>query len=105
MRRAVKKPAPQADAVHVGKVSRAEAVRAVSNPVRAQILEALLGRSSSPNRLAHELDVPLATVAHHVIVLRDLGAIELTTTEQRRGATEHFYRARWKVRFEVEPVD
>ena len=63
------------------------------------------GASSSPNRLAHELDVPLATVAHHVIVLRDLGAIELTTTEQRRGATEHFYRARWKVRFEVEPVD
>jgi DNA-binding transcriptional ArsR family regulator len=48
---------------------------------------------ASPVELARLLDQPLATVSHHIRVLRDAGSIELTRTEQRRGAIEHYYRA------------
>jgi DNA-binding transcriptional ArsR family regulator len=54
----------------------------------------VIGRGeASPVELARLLDQPLATVSHHVRVLRDCRSIELTRTEQRRGALEHYYRA------------
>jgi DNA-binding transcriptional ArsR family regulator len=43
-------------------------------------------------QLARLLDQPLATVSHHMRVLRDTRCVELTRTEPRRGAVEHYYR-------------
>jgi hypothetical protein len=43
--------------------------------------------------LAQELDQSLNLVAYHVRVLEKYDCIELVDTKQRRGATEHFYRA------------
>jgi DNA-binding transcriptional ArsR family regulator len=69
-------------------------IKALAHPLRWRIVEALVERAeASPVELARSLDEPLATVSHHVRVLRDVGSIELTRTEQRRGAIEHYYRA------------
>jgi hypothetical protein len=35
---------------------------------------------------------PLASVSHHMRVLRETRCVELTRTEPRRGAVEHYYR-------------
>jgi len=86
-------------------ISDVDAAKAVAHPLRVQILEALYGEPRSPKALSQELGVRLSSVARHIVVLRDLGAIELTGTRPARGALEHFYRARWKVRVAVEPVD
>src|SRR5947199_4163731 len=43
--------------------------------------------------LAQKLDESLNLVAYHVRVLEKYDCIELVNTKQRRGATEHFYRA------------
>ncbi|HET9197699.1 MAG TPA: hypothetical protein VFN92_05505 [Solirubrobacterales bacterium] len=43
--------------------------------------------------LAQQLDQSLNLVAYHVRVLEKYDCIELVDTKQRRGATEHFYRA------------
>jgi DNA-binding transcriptional ArsR family regulator len=69
-------------------------IKALAHPLRWRIVESLVERGeASPVELARLLDQPLATVSHHVRVLRDLGSIQLTRTEQRRGALEHYYRA------------
>ncbi|MFN8163294.1 MAG: winged helix-turn-helix domain-containing protein [Solirubrobacterales bacterium] len=67
--------------------------KAFAHPLRVQILIILNERVSSPNLLAQELDQSLNLVAYHVRVLEKYNCIELVDTKQRRGATEHFYRA------------
>jgi DNA-binding transcriptional ArsR family regulator len=68
-------------------------IKALAHPLRWRIVEALAERGeASPVELARALDQPLATVSHHTRVLRDTGCIELTRTEPRRGAVEHYYR-------------
>jgi DNA-binding transcriptional ArsR family regulator len=69
-------------------------IKALSHPLRWRIVETVLDRGeASPVELARLLDEPLATVSHHTRVLRDNGCLELTRTEPRRGAVEHYYRA------------
>lgn len=68
--------------------------KALGHPLRLRILESVIeGREASPLTLSRQLGLPLATVSRHMRVLRDLGFVELTRTEPRRGAVEHFYRA------------
>jgi predicted ArsR family transcriptional regulator len=67
--------------------------KAFAHPLRVRILIILNERVASPNLLAQELDQSLNLVAYHVRVLEKYGCIELVDTKQRRGATEHFYRA------------
>lgn len=67
--------------------------KAFAHPLRVQILIILNERVASPNMLAQELDQSLNLVAYHVRVLEKYDCIELVDTKQRRGATEHFYRA------------
>jgi hypothetical protein len=68
-------------------------VRAVGHPLRVQILEALTDRVASPNLLSEELEAGLSDVAYHTRALDRYGCLELVETAQRRGATEHFYKA------------
>lgn len=67
--------------------------KAFAHPLRVQILIILNERVASPNLLAQELNQSLNLVAYHVRVLEKYDCIELVDTKQRRGATEHFYRA------------
>lgn len=68
-------------------------VKALTHPLRWQILEVLNRGVSSPREIAAELDAKLGDVGYHVRRLHDLGVIELVRTEQRRGAIKHFYKA------------
>jgi DNA-binding transcriptional ArsR family regulator len=68
-------------------------VRALSHPLRIQILEVLTERIASPNWLSEELDASLSHVAYHTRALDKCGCLNLVDTAQRRGATEHFYKA------------
>jgi DNA-binding transcriptional ArsR family regulator len=67
--------------------------KAFAHPLRVQILTVLNEKVASPNMLAQQLDESLNLVAYHVRVLEKYDCIELVDTKQRRGATEHFYRA------------
>ncbi|HEU5252968.1 MAG TPA: hypothetical protein VFU16_06560 [Solirubrobacterales bacterium] len=67
--------------------------KAFAHPLRVQILIILNEKIASPNMLAQHLDQSLNLVAYHVRVLEKYDCIELVDTKQRRGATEHFYRA------------
>jgi DNA-binding transcriptional ArsR family regulator len=72
----------------------ASVLKALGHPLRMRLLTFVAERGeASPVEMSRALDVPLATVSHHTRVLRDLGYIELSRTEPRRGAMEHYYRA------------
>ena len=78
-------------------------VRAIAHPLRIRLLAMLDERSASPASLAQKFEQhSLGTISYHVRVLYDLGLLELVSTRQRRGATEHFYRARAHPRFSDE---
>jgi hypothetical protein len=68
-------------------------VRALAHPLRIRILEALTERVASPIRLSDDLEAGLSHVAYHTRALDKCGCLELVDTAQRRGATEHFYKA------------
>jgi DNA-binding transcriptional ArsR family regulator len=68
-------------------------VRALAHPLRVRILEVLSDRISSPNRLSETLETGLTDVAYHTRALDKCGCLQLVDTAQRRGATEHFYKA------------
>lgn len=67
--------------------------KAFAHPLRVQILIILNEKVASPNMLSQQLDESLNLVAYHVRVLEKYDCVELVDTKQRRGATEHFYRA------------
>jgi DNA-binding transcriptional ArsR family regulator len=69
-------------------------VRALAHPLRVRILDILTERIASPNRIASELDAGLSHVAYHTRALDECGCLDLVDTAQKRGATEHFYKAR-----------
>lgn len=68
-------------------------VRALAHPLRIQILEVLCERVASPNVLSEYLQMGLSHVAYHTRALNKCGCLVLVETAQRRGATEHFYKA------------
>jgi DNA-binding transcriptional ArsR family regulator len=68
-------------------------IKALSHPLRFQILRVLNERVASPSEIASELDEPLGNVAYHTKILVENGAIEQVRTAPVRGALEHFYRA------------
>lgn len=72
---------------------RERLMRAMSHPLRYQILTHLNDREWSPNELSDQLAQGLSQVSYHVNVLKGYGLIALTKAEPRRGAVEHFYRA------------
>ena len=69
-------------------------VRALGHPLRVKILEVVQLRKASPSELTDLLQAPLGNVAYHVRVLEKCGCIEQVATARRRGAVEHYFRAR-----------
>jgi hypothetical protein len=67
------------DAPKPGGRLSANLVKAMSHPVRVQIMTRLDGKVASPRALAASLGLPI-------------GMIELVRTESSRGSVEHFYR-------------
>ena len=69
-------------------------VKAIGHPLRMKLLGRLNQQVCSPVELARELDESVQLVSYHVRILRELDCLELVQTEPRRGALEHFYRAK-----------
>lgn len=68
-------------------------VKGLAHPLRIHILRVLEDRVASPSEIAEEIDAPLGNVSYHVRFLARVGLIELSSTQPRRGAVEHYYRA------------
>lgn len=68
-----------------------ELVKALSHPIRVEILEALQGRVASPTELSQEMNESLGVISYHAKTLVKCGCLELVHTEPRRGAVEHFF--------------
>jgi DNA-binding transcriptional ArsR family regulator len=69
----------------------AQLAKALSHPIRIEILEAIGGDGASPVQLSRDLDEPLGTVSYHVSNLKKLGCLKLLDSIPRRGAVEHVY--------------
>ena len=67
--------------------------KALQSPLRTKLLALMNDREWSPREFSDELSEGLSQISYHVKVLKDYELIELTRTEPRRGAVEHFYRA------------
>ncbi len=67
--------------------------KALSHPLRVEILDLLNAGEWSPRELERELGHGLGQISYHVKVLKDFELIEMTKTRPARGAVEHFYRA------------
>lgn len=68
-----------------------ELVKALSHPIRVEILETLQGRVASPSELSQEMNASLGVISYHAKTLVKCGCLELVHTEPRRGAVEHFF--------------
>lgn len=68
-------------------------VKALSHPVRVEILELLNEREASPVEMKRSLGGTLNLINYHLKVLVDCGCVEVSRTEPVRGAVKHFYRA------------
>jgi DNA-binding transcriptional ArsR family regulator len=71
-----------------------ELVKALGHPLRVRVLEALQNRVASPSELAKEMDQSLGLISYHTNTLLECDCLELVHTRPRRGAIEHFYRAK-----------
>ena len=92
-----KKRVSKADKERVAKTPELVDVRlmkALSHKERVQCLSILSEREASPSELSELVNSNLSRVSYHVKVLKDFELIELVKIEPRRGAVEHFYRAK-----------
>jgi DNA-binding transcriptional ArsR family regulator len=71
-----------------------QVVQAMAHPLRIRILRILSERVASPKEMARATGEAPGNVAYHARVLLDLNCTELVKTASRRGAREHFYRAK-----------
>ena len=74
-------------------ISDPSVIKALTHPLRVQILHSLEDRTASPSELADEIGAPLGNVSYHVRQLHSLGLIKLVKKTPRRGAIEHHYKA------------
>ncbi|HVD41709.1 MAG TPA: winged helix-turn-helix domain-containing protein [Solirubrobacterales bacterium] len=68
-----------------------ELVKALSHPLRVEILERLQGRIASPVELSRELNASLGVIVYHAKTLIQCGCLELVYSEPRRGSREDFF--------------
>lgn len=74
-------------------------VRALSHPLRIQLLQMLEETPASPAVLRERIgaEVSLSCISYHVGVLYDCGCLERVRTVARSGADETFYQAKPEV--------
>lgn len=74
--------------------------KALSHPLRVQILAELNKRVMSPTQFSKRFGIPLANVAPHFRVLKKAGCLEIVHEDGRGRAVEHFYRATRRALFD-----
>lgn len=77
-------------------------IEALHHPVREHILAVLNERIASATEIGEELGADVSSFYHHVEELERLKCIERVASKQRRGAKEHFFKARRTVFFDED---
>jgi DNA-binding transcriptional ArsR family regulator len=75
-------------------------IEALGHPVREHVLAVLNERIASASEIGEELGADVSSFYHHVEELEKLGCIERVMSKQRRGAREHFFKARISLFFD-----
>ena len=75
------------------RLTRLDQMRALADPLRFRMVEALVARELSVAGLAQALDTPVTRLYHHVTLLLEAGLIEEADRVKRRGVEERIYRA------------
>jgi DNA-binding transcriptional ArsR family regulator len=73
-------------------ITDTETVKALSHPLRVQILRLLEEKDMSPVEISAELGLPVNRVSYHMRQLARFDLVKLVRTTPRRGAVEHHYR-------------
>jgi DNA-binding transcriptional ArsR family regulator len=73
-------------------ITDTETVKALSHPLRVQILRLLEEKDASPVEISTALGLPVNRVSYHMRQLARFDLIKLVKTTPRRGAVEHHYR-------------
>jgi DNA-binding transcriptional ArsR family regulator len=68
-----------------------ELVKALSHPIRLEILETLQGRVASPAEISAEIGRSQGVVSYHAGTLVRCGCLELVHSRARRGGIENFF--------------
>jgi DNA-binding transcriptional ArsR family regulator len=74
-------------------LSRLEQVRALADPLRFRLVQALVNDELSVSGLADAVGAPVTRLYHHVQLLLEAGLIEEAGRVRRRGVEERIYRA------------
>jgi DNA-binding transcriptional ArsR family regulator len=69
-------------------------IKALSHPLREHVLAVLNERVASTSEIGREIDLDVPAFYHHVELLEELGFLERVESRRRRGAEEHFFRAK-----------
>jgi DNA-binding transcriptional ArsR family regulator len=83
-------------------ITDTQTVKALSHPLRVQILRLLEDSDKSPVQIASELGLPVNRVSYHMRQLARFDLITLVKRTPRRGAVEHHYRLRARPRISDE---
>lgn len=75
-------------------------IKALSHPVRAHIFAVFSERIASAREIGEELGADVSSFYHHIEILEELDCVERVYSRQRRGAREHFFRAKRMVFFD-----
>ena len=78
---------------HLRSIDRLEAVRAVSDPHRMELLRLLLAGPHTLSSLGRALGRHPAWIRHHVQALESVGLVRLAEERKTRNYTEKFYVA------------
>lgn len=71
--------------------------KALSHPLRCEIIAILCDTCASPSEMAQMLDEPLSNVSYHTNELRKYKCIEMVDQERVRGSIKTRYRATTKM--------
>lgn len=77
-------------------------IKALGHPVREHIFAVFNERIASAREIGSELGAEVSSFYHHIELLEELGCIERVESRRRRGATEHFFRAKQTLFFDDE---
>lgn len=69
-------------------------IKALGHPVREHALAVFNERTASGTEIGEELGADVSSFYHHIEVLEELGCVVRVESKGRRGAKEHFFRAR-----------
>lgn len=74
-----------------GKRLDRELSRALSHPIRVEILETLQRGDASSAELFERIDEPAAVISYHAKVLVQCGCLQLIHSAPREGAVENYF--------------